>query len=73
MCFHCVDCKGSGLSGRGNIGIILIESFQPFDKEIENFGVIFGDKKFNAGGIKSKDLSEGNVHQGVGKRKVYHR
>lgn len=63
--------RGSGLGGHEgighpvgvDIGIILIVSLQPFNEGVEGFGVVFGDIKLNAGGIKGKDIRERGVNQ----------
>ena len=63
--------RGSGLGGHEgvshpvgvNIGFILIISLQPFNEGVEGFGVIFGNIKLNAGGIKGKDIGERGVNQ----------
>lgn len=69
---HLFCIRGRGRSGRHetvshlvriHIRIILIESLKPFDERIESFGVIFGDKEFNARGIKGKDIGEGRINE----------
>lgn len=48
---------------RIHIRIIFIESLKSFDEGIESLGVIFGNKEFNARGIKGKDISEGRINE----------
>lgn len=69
---HLFCVRGRDRSGRHeaighlvriHIRIILIESLKSFDEGIEGLGVIFGDKEFNAGGIKSKDVCEGRINE----------
>lgn len=61
---------GSGLGGhetvghfvRVNVRLVFIVSLEASDEGIEGFGVVFRNKKFNAGSIKSKDLCKGRVN-----------
>ena len=46
-----------------NIRLVLIVGFEPFDKGIEGFRVIFADVKFNAGSVKGKDICEFGINQ----------
>lgn len=60
---------GSGLRGhksishpvRVNIGLIFIVSLEAANEGIKSFRIIFGDIKFDTGGIVSKNLSKGAV------------
>lgn len=46
---------------RVNIRGVFIVSLEAADQGIEGFGIVFGDVKFNAGGIEGKHGSEGGV------------
>lgn len=62
---------GSGLGGhkpighfiRVNLRIIFIVGFEFFDEGIQRFGIVFSDKKFNAGGVKRKDLDQRRINE----------
>lgn len=69
---HLFCVRGRDRSGRHetishlvriHIRIILIESLKSFNEGIESLEVIFGDKEFNARGIKGKDISEGRINE----------
>ena len=46
-----------------NIRLILIKNFEFFNEGIEGLGVVFRDKKFDAGGVKGKDLCQRGIDE----------
>lgn len=46
---------------RVNIRVVFTESLEAADKAIEGFGIVFGDIKFNAGGVESKHRGKGSI------------
>ena len=48
---------------RIDVRSVLIEGLERFDEGIESLRIVFGDKKFNAGGIKGKDGGKGRINE----------
>lgn len=46
---------------RVNISLVLVKGFEFPDECMEGFGVVFADKKLNAGGVKGEDLSQSGI------------
>ncbi len=56
-----------------NFRPVLIVGFEPSDKGIEGFGIVFVDVKLNTGGVKGKDLRQpGTYHLADGFCIVHH-
>ena len=55
--------KGISHLVRINVWPVLIEGLEGSDEGIESFRIIFGDKKFNAGGIKGEDRGKGRINE----------
>lgn len=57
---------------RVNIRIAFIIRFEPFDKSVKSLGIILGNIKFNAGGIKGKHQSQRGINQVTDRFGVIH-
>ncbi len=55
--------KAIGHEVRVCIRVIFIVGFEGLNEEIEGFGVVFPDIKFNAGGIKGEDAGKGGINE----------